>query len=627
MPQPLAAISVDNISQLTKLSAWGPGALLDFDNSPDGTSIAIATTTGVYLLDPLSLLQTASIMTQSPVRVIKFSPDGTRLAIGRFDGGVQLLDARDLHPIYELEGHTSTIGYINFSLDGLILISSGEWFDQDTRLWSVLDGSQLMLMERIKGNTIAISPDGQSLAIPVQNNVLIKRIDDGVVLEEILVYGVEKVQYSPDGTMLAAIADDTIRLWRINDGQFIGALTGNVIQFSSDSSILITWSSSLLIPSSGYITWNFDNYVRIWGLRGDASGYILKFTLAGVPICHALSNDCSIPVSPDGMKVVLTEEIRNYGNSYSSRNMLLYDLSNGELTIEIPTVSEESDGEWLSMTLIKVLFFPDSNKVSTYVRRNEDRVVSSKLQLWNLQDGSLIEEWQLDRYQETDGDTFIECLYYSPGGETLVSIGRIGRYSSTGTIDQRYDQFQNIYDGSNNPSTEVSLEQCGSGTVRWYLDRTDTPGPQSGTVIAEECHGKVCLRDLSTNNIIIIDRNYDEFTWIKFSPDGSQLAVFHSFEGIYLFRVSDGSFIRSFNGEVRMYAFSPDWSLLAISVSDMMHDEIRFFNVSDGSLLYRINFSVGNRLFRAFSLAFSPDGSLFGAALTDGTIHQWGIKP
>jgi len=116
---------------------------------------------------------------------------------------------------------------------------------------------------------------------------------------------------------------------------------------------------------------------------------------------------------------------------------------------------------------------------------------------------------------------------------------------------------------------------------------------------------------------------------VAFSPDGSLIASWSAGGGTIAFRrVEDGELIRTLHIEVQgswtgyneKFAFSPDWSLIASIVGST----IKLWRVSDGSLVHTL---VGHGD-EVRTLAFSSDGSLLasGGGYRDGTVRIWRVQ-
>ena len=108
-------------------------------------------------------------------------------------------------------------------------------------------------------------------------------------------------------------------------------------------------------------------------------------------------------------------------------------------------------------------------------------------------------------------------------------------------------------------------------------------------------------------------------TWARslaYSPDGLMIAA-GLFDGTArLWRISDGSLVRTFEGHtgwVRSIAFSKDGNSLLTAADD---DSIRVWNVGDGSLQFEIKNQVGVRV-----LALSPDDQTLAVGLQDSSIR------
>ena len=103
---------------------------------------------------------------------------------------------------------------------------------------------------------------------------------------------------------------------------------------------------------------------------------------------------------------------------------------------------------------------------------------------------------------------------------------------------------------------------------------------------------------------------------VVFSPDGRLLASGSVDCTIKLWRVADGSLVRTLTGHrytVLSVVFSPDGRLLA---SGSVDNTIKLWRVADGALLQTYN----QETFGAFSIQFSSDGRLFGYGRADATV-------
>ena len=112
--------------------------------SPDGSRLAVACTSGIWLCDAETCQELSLIAGHTDeVSTVTFSPDGTMLASGggnseahgRFDNTVQLWDAATGVHKLSITGHTDSVNSLAFSPDGSVLASASN--DGTVLLWSV----------------------------------------------------------------------------------------------------------------------------------------------------------------------------------------------------------------------------------------------------------------------------------------------------------------------------------------------------------------------------------------------------------------------------------------------------------------------------------------------------------
>ena len=102
--------------------------------SPDGTTLASGSGSGVRLWNAENGQLKAPLQGESYVSSVAFSPDGTTLASGS-GSGVHLWDTTSGQIKNTLQGHTDGVSSVAFSPDGTILASGSR--DGTILLWDM----------------------------------------------------------------------------------------------------------------------------------------------------------------------------------------------------------------------------------------------------------------------------------------------------------------------------------------------------------------------------------------------------------------------------------------------------------------------------------------------------------
>ncbi len=108
---------------------------------------------------------------------------------------------------------------------------------------------------------------------------------------------------------------------------------------------------------------------------------------------------------------------------------------------------------------------------------------------------------------------------------------------------------------------------------------------------------------------------------VAWSPDGEMLASASDDRSVRLWRVSDGTLLHTLSGhtrEVRDVAWTLDGLTLASAADD---DSVRLWRVSDGTLLHRLR---GHTL-EVNSVSWAPDGLTLATASRDATVRLWRV--
>jgi WD40 repeat protein len=166
-----------------------PDTLLkDVAFSPDGQFVAAS----AWYTD---LIQLWSVATGEPTMVLSldsgiaqslaFSPDGSLLAAGMFDGSIRLWSLTDGRQTATLQGPASPIGKLVFAPDGQTLAVGGQ--AGQLTLWTIADQQSRSLPQQTAAiHSLTYAADGRQLLVVLEDGLTQHwQLSDGTLLGEI----------------------------------------------------------------------------------------------------------------------------------------------------------------------------------------------------------------------------------------------------------------------------------------------------------------------------------------------------------------------------------------------------------------------------------------------------------
>ena len=186
---------------------------------PDGATLAVVSgQRTVELWDLATQAKYADLDHDSKVNSLAFSPDGTSLATATTDGMVILWDPAMGERTAVVEGHAGWVGAVTFSPDGATLASQAGW-DGLVKLWDVKTQRTVATIENVRGGSaMAFSLDGATLACA--SGYLVKLWDVGTrgQIDSLAHQAtVRVVAFSPDGETLATGTWKGVELWDVSE--------------------------------------------------------------------------------------------------------------------------------------------------------------------------------------------------------------------------------------------------------------------------------------------------------------------------------------------------------------------------------------------------------------------------
>lgn len=216
------------------------------------------------------------------VSAVGWSPDGTQVLTGSYDGTARIWSAAPLpnfgSDIRVLAGHTRPTASMDWSPDGTQLVTGG--YDHTVRIWDMTTGTQARLWDEHEDIVywVVWSPDGSQIITADHQNVV--RIwdaasDNSLLVRDDLRGGIASVDWTlADSRILTvyqhqyqivdpASGEVPVALDNVGDG----LVNGNVVAWSPDGSriLMASWNTEVLVwdTNSGQYLLGFDVGFRV----------------------------------------------------------------------------------------------------------------------------------------------------------------------------------------------------------------------------------------------------------------------------------------------------------------------------------------------------------------------------
>ena len=508
------------------------------------------------------------------INIMRFSPDGTRLAVGT-DIGVWLYDVPDGKETALLTEHPGQVNALAFSTDGKTLASGG-FNNPIIQLWDLDTDSQLSTLTLpadiqsistltfAKDNTILISLD-QSGNINYWDVNTHKKVLD--IVTEPSSY--DAVAVSKDGSTFATgNRHGAIRLWNATmEHQF--ADWGNHVQ--GQDIFALAFSSDRKILASG----RKDKTVRLWDTEKRAKIATIEGHEASVT---------ALAFSPDG-KILATGD--------AGKVIKLWDVNTQR---ERATLTGHTNG------ISALTFTPDGKTLAS-------SSYDGTIRFWNPNIGQ-------EHLIFTTGHTEqIKAVAFAENGITLatatfagiVEVWNLKTAQELTTFTKAKNDLTGPAAFSHNATRFAS--RGGSGTIVF-----DALG--SGYHSSGPGRGNIELWDIITDELIpgAWQDTKSDANALAFSPDNKILAAGMPRQGIRAWDINTGAELLNFNAAEpfgRQLVFSPNGTLLATNGT---HVQTRVWDVTTQREITPPN------IMNVSALAFSPDGKTLAYGHPNGIV-------
>lgn len=632
----------------------------DVSYSPDGNTIASASTDRTVKLWRSSGALLGEFHHDDSVTKISFSPDSQLLATASWDKTIKLWKL-DGTLVNTLNGRGGKVYGVSFSPDGQLIVSGSE--DCTVKLWSrqgqllkvfvddrapkvQKEGTICQARSSHQGDVldVAFSPDGQLIASASSDETIKIWKTDGTLVATLKGHKgtVNAVRFHPNGQLLASVGDDrTLKFWT-RDGQSIKTLEGHSkwvhsVAFSPDGKTIATSSEdntialwrwdgvsletlSLLETLEGHsdgvmqvsfhptrpelVSSSEDKTIKIWNLDLQLDKHRLKDHHDRIE---------SISFSPDGSRIATASRDCTV-KIWNRDGVLLTTLVDGNA---IPAASranraanEPPNCEAQSTHTDFVLatsFSPDSKRVATASR-------DCTVKLWTI-DGTLL---QTLHDPALDGEATLEqgCtarpthndyvlgLSFSPDGRSIATASR----DKTIKLWSLDGKLLNTLRGHTERVNSVSFSPNGELIASGGDDQTVRLWNRQGTLL--HTIDKQDNYELGHNSYV---------TGVTFSPDSRTLASAGWDNTVKLWDL-DGKLLQEFidSDSVNSVSFSPNGQILAAGSWD---GTLKLWSLQDGRLIKSLQGHDSGVL----SVSFSPDGRTIASGSADKTAILWDL--
>ena len=590
------------------------GGISDVAVSPDENLIAIASRLGVWLYDAHTkdFVSLIAVEGTGLLSKVVFSPDGTRIAAGDWDGKTTLWDIKTETTLTTYI-HKDYINSIIFSPNGKFIAISSR--DGTATLWDVETGTACFTITHQGSVTsTTFSPDGTLLATGSSDaTATLWHIDteeirwtftherqeksvtfDSGHVETFNRGGIGHIAFSPDGQYLATAGqrmDYSTILWDVETGEQLWCVTHekpiDAVAFSPDGTSMATYyeddtvsilrvADGILIPRAIHAE-KWRKTKRNLSMDHDKDGWGRR-----------------VRFSPDGKHLA---ELKMAGNS-----LILWDVNTGEKIKELDGVK---------------------GAARTFVFSPEGHCLGLSCTAYPEYD--TVELWDEEKRASFTHSGHVDTVAMSPDGTFLATGGRDKTVKLWHVETQQRFHTLSGHIGrilSLTFSPDGSLLVSGGGDnweKRTHADGTtsffsDGDSPIDRTAKVWEVATGENIATLETSGMV---------RGAAFSPDGKCLATGASNKTVTLWCPKTWQPMATLDTvSFESFAFSPDGSQLVIG-GTWPEQRIQIWDVETRELIVELSGHKSD----VESLAFSPDSRLLASGGFDGIIYLWDMTP
>jgi WD40 repeat protein len=595
-------ISAENAEQVKQVARIGTGSANSLVLSPDGKTIALAGSLGVWLYGVDTSAAPARLLEGHTGGVwdVAFSPDSKLVASSSTDKTIRLWDVQSRKSIRTFQGDSQGVASIAFSPDGKLFASGGS--EGTVNLWDVQSGHSKGTLSHggyPSSGSLTFSSDSKMLAATIGYGAVIWDVPSGQIKTTIRVRRIpndagagvfDRVMFSPDGKLLVSQAGE-IMVWDVQSGQpkgtgkyypgcgavrftsvgqlqFYGGCDGAVVALdlgTGERQTIFRVPSNR--PSYGSLSQDGNLVVALNTYEGTISLWDIRSGQLKTTFAAPVAMQPQIAFSRDSSLLAFA--------GYDMK-MRLYEVQGGKLK----AISTEDIG-WVA----DMWFSPDNSRMLSVSPDNSGW--NHKLHWWDVPNGKLIETIAGPKVSMNPS-----TAVFSPDGKLLAYSSSSSQLSFWDIATRDHRQMASLMDHPSSiagvafsPDGRFVAAIGGDSTVLWDMQTLKRVGVYKGLVdrwvngVAFIGDGKLLATSDGGNNVVLWDQlstqsktmfvgHTSPITNLDFSPDGKLLASGDRSGKIMLWDVQTGQRLTTLIGHtdaVNRVKFSPNGTLLASS--------------------------------------------------------------
>jgi WD40 repeat protein len=499
------------------------------------------------------------------ITALDFNAAGDMLVTAAKDNTIRIWDVRKGTETRTLPGHSFYASAVAFSPTNNILASCS--IDKTVKLWDIRIGKEIPIP--ITGltkpqNTLAFSPDGQTLAVGGDDNTIrLLNIQQNSIATLDAGAGITNLAYSADGSLLIAQCDNqTVRIYDAAKKAFLREVVGTAKQaaISPNGRVLASVDKS----SQEDDDMDIRRTVALWNVF---NGKKLRTFIGNSPrvLCFAFS--------PDGTKLT---------TGGADRAMRTYDVATGRDASEFNGYRK----------VIKAVAFDKSGNHLATAHSDKD---GNNIRLWDLEKGNDPADLKAPLIQ-------VASLSYTADGKTLAAGGT--------SLDNK----------------SIAIWNVETGKIVKTITTDDSPiqavaiSPDGSLVVSGAIDSVVSLWNVATGKLDKKLRGHKKSVYsVQFSADGKTVATASSDRSIRLWDVASGKELKVLLGHselINSIAFSANGKMLVSGSADRT---AKIWDIASGQATKTFAGHKGE----VMAVAISNDGKYVSSGATDDDVKVW----